>query len=70
MMRVFEHAKIGKRQLQQPFYFVKWYRCLNGACRTSTVTYDVDRQWNLCGQQREKLEQWLKQNAERKARSI
>jgi hypothetical protein len=67
MMRAFRHAAIGKQQQRAPFYYLRWFRCYNVACRTTIVQRDADRQWNVSGEQREQLEQWLQQNAKRQA---
>src|ERR1019366_7610782 len=32
-----EHAEITKRHLEQPFYYSRWFCCVNPACRTSVI---------------------------------
>ena len=64
-MHIFEHSAISPRQRRAPFYYAKWYRCYNIACKTSVVTYDEDRIWNITGQKRLDLERWFAEHVER-----
>jgi len=64
-MLAFRHQQITKKQRQQPFFYRRWFRCYNVACKTTIVQFDADRQWNLEGERRESLERWLKRNEQR-----
>jgi hypothetical protein len=66
-MQVFEHAQITKKHHRQPFYYSRWFRCMNNSCKTSTVMPDRYRVWNIDGEDRTNLESWLgKQNNQRR----
>jgi hypothetical protein len=39
-MAVFQHAKIGEKQLKQRYYYSKWFRCFNRECKTTIVHQD------------------------------
>src|SRR5262245_61634010 len=32
-----EHAYIGNRERRRPFYYRRWFMCVNPACRTTTI---------------------------------
>ena len=66
-MRAFKHRQITERQLQQPFYYARWFKCTQPSCKTTIVQHNADRIWNVSGEQRESLERWLQQNAKRQA---
>jgi hypothetical protein len=36
-MAIYEHRIITERMLQQPYYYFRWYRCLNHDCVTTVV---------------------------------
>lgn len=36
-MQVREHDEIRAKQKYQPFYYSRWYCCLNADCRTTMV---------------------------------
>lgn len=48
-----EHKKITARELRQPFYYSRWFKCLNHNCRTTLImperfrVYPVDREPEL-----------------------
>jgi hypothetical protein len=39
-MAVFQHAKIGEKQVKQRYYYSKWFRCFNRKCKTTIVHQD------------------------------
>lgn len=41
-----EHIEIGDKQLRQPFYYKKWWQCMNESCQTSTFMRDEFKVWN------------------------
>jgi hypothetical protein len=44
--KVIRHAQIGPKQLRQPFYFERWFRCTNNNCRTKNIMDPKYRRWN------------------------
>jgi len=36
-MEIHEHNSVGDKQLRQPFYYTRWFRCTNKSCRTTQV---------------------------------
>jgi hypothetical protein len=64
-MRIFEHREISDRQRKSPFYYARWHRCLSDSCKTTVVMRDEDRIWNIDGEDRTNLEQWLTKHVER-----
>jgi hypothetical protein len=38
-----EHTVITAKMLRQPFYYRRWYRCINPRCKTTMVMRDEDR---------------------------
>jgi ABC-type transport system substrate-binding protein len=36
-MQIREHDGVGEKQLRKPFYYLRWFYCLNKNCRTTTV---------------------------------
>jgi hypothetical protein len=53
-MAVCEHDRITDKQLRQPFYYSRWFRCLRGDCRTTLVMPERFKVWN--GEQGRRLE--------------
>jgi hypothetical protein len=39
-MQVREHDRIREKQLQQPFYYSRWFRCMHKNCKTTIVHRD------------------------------
>lgn len=37
LMQVREHKEVSERELRRPFYYSRWYRCMNGNCKTTLV---------------------------------
>ena len=68
-MQIFEHREISKQQRRAPFYYAKWYRCFSDSCRTMVVTRDADRVWNIDGEDRANLEQWLSKHTAMKRKA-
>ena len=68
MMQTFEHREIGPRQRRAAFYYRRWFRCCNISCRTNVVTRAEDRVWNISGEDRTNLEQWLTKHTATKAK--
>ena len=38
--KVFEHKTITSRHLSQPFYYSRWFYCINPECRTKQIMPD------------------------------
>jgi hypothetical protein len=36
-MEIHEHNSVGDKQLRQPFYYKRWFRCTNESCKTTQV---------------------------------
>ena len=36
-MEIHEHNSVGDKQLRQPFYYRRWFRCANKSCKTTLV---------------------------------
>lgn len=36
-MQVREHAAITEEHLAQPYYYTRWFRCMNASCKTTLV---------------------------------
>jgi hypothetical protein len=45
-MEVREHDRISKKQLRQPYYYSRWYRCSHTDCRTTLVMPAEHIVWN------------------------
>jgi hypothetical protein len=41
-----QHQRIGLKQLRRPFYFRRWFFCMNMDCRTTLVMRDEFKVWN------------------------
>jgi hypothetical protein len=41
-----EHKQVTDKQLRQPFYYSRWFCCLNRKCRTTLVMMDEHKVWN------------------------
>lgn len=41
-----EHLEITNKQLQQPFYYSRWYNCTNPECKTTLIMPDEFRVYN------------------------
>jgi hypothetical protein len=37
-MEIREHNGVGDKQLRQPFYYARWFCCMNRSCKTTLVT--------------------------------
>lgn len=65
--RIFEHREIGKKQRRQPFYYSRWFRCMNASCQTTLIMPERFRVWNCSDDKRASLERWMvKHNEQRK----
>jgi hypothetical protein len=53
-MQVREHDRIRERQLRQPFYYSRWFRCMHKDCKTTIVHRDEFKVWN--GEVNQRLE--------------
>jgi hypothetical protein len=40
------HAKIGPKQLQQPFYYKRWFYCTHEDCITKNIMLEEYKHWN------------------------
>ena len=36
-MQVREHDRIREKQLRQPFYYSRWFRCMHKGCKRATA---------------------------------
>jgi hypothetical protein len=68
-MAIFRHGTISDRQKRAPFFYRRWHRCLSTSCKTCVVLRDEDRQWNIDGEDRTNLEQWLTKHTATKAKA-
>jgi hypothetical protein len=68
-MRIFQHAEISDRQKRAPFFYRRWHRCLSDSCKTTVVMRDEDRIWNIDGEDRTNLEEWLTKHTAAKAKA-
>ncbi len=41
-----EHKQITDKQRRQPFYYSRWFFCLNRNCRATLIMRDEFRVWN------------------------
>jgi hypothetical protein len=41
-----EHDAITEKHRRQPFYFTRWFYCVNPACKTSMVMVERYKVWN------------------------
>lgn len=41
-----EHARITDRERRRPFFYARWFRCVNPACRTTTIVPEQYRVFN------------------------
>ena len=41
-----EHIEITDKQLNQPFYYTKWYYCINTKCKTKLIMSSEFKVWN------------------------
>jgi hypothetical protein len=68
VVRIYEHRELTKKQRRQPFYYSRWFKCFNVACKTTLVMPDQCRVWNASGDKRAALERWIgKRNEQRRA---
>lgn len=44
--QVRKHAKVGRKQLRQPFYYTRWYFCVNPQCEVTKIMPPEHRVWN------------------------
>lgn len=69
-MQIREHPHITARHFQQPFYYIRWFRCLQADCATTNYMDDQYRVWNdnpaatRCRAKRGAY--WARRNARRK----
>jgi hypothetical protein len=40
-----EHERIGPKQLARPFYYSRWYCCLNRNCKTKLIMPEEFKVW-------------------------
>jgi hypothetical protein len=45
-MQIREHDRIRPKQLRQPFYYRRWFRCMHKDCKTTLVMYEEFKVWN------------------------
>ena len=45
-MQVREHDRIREKQLRQPFYYSRWFRCMHKGCKTTIVHREEFKVWN------------------------
>jgi hypothetical protein len=45
-MQIREHDRIRAKQLRQPFFYRRWFRCMHDDCRTTLVMRDEFKVWN------------------------
>jgi hypothetical protein len=43
---IFEHVRITKKQLQQPYYYRCWYKCEYRGCKTTLIMPEDQKVWN------------------------
>jgi hypothetical protein len=43
---VITHAQIRPKQLRQPFYYERWFRCTHDDCITTNIMLEEDKHWN------------------------
>jgi hypothetical protein len=41
-----EHQKITAKHLRQPFYFRRWFNCMNSACKAQMICPERHKVWN------------------------
>jgi hypothetical protein len=46
-----EHDRIRERHLRQPYYFTRWYCCLQSACPTTLIMLEQFKVLNTTQQQ-------------------
>jgi hypothetical protein len=61
-MQIYEHPQVTKHERRRPFYYSRWFRCMNDRCRTTTVLPDRYRVWNnnISKTRRLALEAWMR----------
>ena len=42
-----EHKQITARELRRPFYYARWFYCVNARCRTTVIVADRYRVFNV-----------------------
>ena len=45
-MQIREHDHIRPKQLRQPFYYRRWFRCMHADCKTKIVHREEFKVWN------------------------
>jgi hypothetical protein len=45
-MQIREHDRIRAKQLRQPFYYSRWFRCMHKGCKTKIVHREEFKVWN------------------------
>jgi hypothetical protein len=63
-----EHQEITAKHLRQPFYFARWFHCMNPACKVRMHCAERYKVWNphLRGKKRDNLERWVAKRIEAK----
>lgn len=59
-MQVREHIAISEKQLNQPFYYSKWFCCVNSDCQTTLFMSDEFKVWNNNSKAR-RMKEWEEQ---------
>jgi hypothetical protein len=54
-----EHEAVLERHLRQPFYYRRWFYCLNPKCKVTTYMPERHKVWNIGGKKRKSLERWM-----------
>jgi hypothetical protein len=44
--QVREHDRIRRRHLRQPYYYTRWYCCVNHHCATTLIMPEAHKVWN------------------------
>ena len=60
-MAIYEHPQVTRHERRRPFYYSRWFRCMNDSCRTTTVMPERYRVWgNISKARRLALETWMR----------
>jgi hypothetical protein len=53
-----EHGEITSKHLRQPYYYTRWFNCINPRCRTTLIMPERYRVWKekQRGQESQRLE--------------
>jgi hypothetical protein len=64
VMEICEHVEITKKHRRQPFYYSRWFNCINPDCETNFVMPLRYRVWNsIRKRRRRELEAWMRKKA-------